>query len=103
MKKVWKVTTELTEDENKKLMSSMSEDEHQLMMNLELDLSVDVLEDDKVTSFVICHELNLEKLKSLLMNHDVKFSIVDTTDFFIDDQTNIEDLSEDSIYEKLGV
>jgi hypothetical protein len=103
MKKVWKVTTELTEDENKKLMSSMSEDEHQLMMNLELDLSVDVLEDDKVTSFVICNELNLEKLKSLLMNHDVKFSIVDTTDFFIDDQTNIEDLSEDSIYEKLGV
>jgi len=103
MKKVWKVTTELTEDENKKLMSSMSEDEHQLMMNLELDLSVDVLEDDKVTSFVICNELNLEKLKSLLMNHNVKFSIVDTTDFFIDDQTNIEDLSEDSIYEKLGV
>ena len=103
MKKVWKVTTELTEVENKKLMSSMSEDEHQLMMNLELDLSVDVLEDDKVTSFVICNELNLEKLKSLLMNHDVKFSIVDTTDFFIDDQTNIEDLSEDSIYEKLGV
>lgn len=103
MKKVWKVTTELTEVENKKLMSSMSEDEHQLMMNLELDLSVDVLEDDKVTSFVICNELNLEKLKSLLMNHDVKFSIVDTTDFFIDDQTNIEDLSEDLIYEKLGV
>lgn len=103
MKKVWKVTTELTEDENKKLMSSMTDDEHQLMMNLELDLSVDLLEDDKVTSFVICNELNLEKLKSLLMNHDVKFSIVDTTDFFIDDQTNIEDLSEDSIYEKLGV
>lgn len=103
MKKVWKVTTELTEDENKKLMSSMTDDEHQLMMNLELDLSVDLLEDDKVTSFVICNELNLEKLKSLLMNHNVKFSIVDTTDFFIDDQTNIEDLSEDSIYEKLGV
>jgi hypothetical protein len=103
MKKVWKVTTELTEDENRKLMSSMSEEEHQLMMNLELDLSVDVLEDDKVTSFVICNELNLEKLKSLLMNHNVIFSIVDTTDFFIDNQTNIEDLSEDSIYEKLGV
>jgi hypothetical protein len=103
MKKVWKVTTELTEDENRKLMSSMSEEEHQLMMNLELDLSVDVLEDDKVTSFVICNELNLEKLKSLLMNHNVIFSIVDTTDFFIDNQTNIEDLSEDTIYEKLGV
>ena len=74
MKKVWKVTTELTEDENRKLMSSMSEEEHQLMMNLELDLSVDVLEDDKVTSFVICNELNLEKLKSLLMNHNVIFT-----------------------------
>jgi hypothetical protein len=103
MKKVWKVTTELTEDENRKLMSSMSEEEHQLMMNLELDLSVDVLEDDKVTSFVICNELNLEKLKSLLMNHNVIFSIVDTTDFFTDAETNIEDLSEDTIYEKLGV
>ena len=31
MKKVWKVKTNLTQDENKKLMSSMTDEDHDLM------------------------------------------------------------------------
>ena len=102
MKKVWKVKTNLTQDENKKLMSSMTDEDHDLMMSLDLDLSVDVLEDDKITSFMVCNELNLEKIKSVLFKYNVEFEIVDTTDFFVNGEVTIEELSDEYIYEKIG-
>ena len=102
MKKVWKVKTNLTQDENKKLMSSMTDEDHDLMMSLDLDLSVDVLEDDKITSFMVCNELNLEKIKSVLFKYNVEFEAVDTTDFFVNDEVTIDELSDDYIYEKIG-
>lgn len=103
MKKVWRIKTNLTELDNKNLMSNMTEDEHELMTTLELKLSVDVIEDDKITSFVVCNELNLEKLKSLLLSHEVKFDVEDTTEFFVNDEVSVNDLSDDYIYEKLGI
>lgn len=102
MKKVWKVKTNLTQDENKKMMSSMTDEDHDLMMSLDLDISVDVLEDDKITSFMVCNELNLEKIKSVLFKYDVEFEAVDTTDFFVNDEVTIDELSDDYIYEKIG-
>lgn len=102
MKKVWKVKTNLTQDENKKLMSSMTDEDHDLMMSLDLDLSVDVLEDDKITSFMVCNELNLEKIKSVLFKYNVEFETVDTTDFFVNGEVTIEELSDEYIYEKIG-
>ena len=102
MKKVWKVKTNLTEDENKKMMSSMTDEDHDLMMSLDLDISVDVLEDDKITSFMVCNELNLEKIKSVLFKYNVEFEAVDTTDFFVNDEVTIDELSDDYIYEKIG-
>lgn len=102
MKKVWKVKTNLTQDENKKLMSSMTDEDHDLMISLDLDLSVDVLEDDKITSFMVCNELNLEKIKSVLFKYNVEFEIVDTTDFFVNGEVTIEELSDEYIYEKIG-
>lgn len=103
MKKVWRIKTNLTELDNKNLMSNMTEDEHELMTTLELKLSVDVIEDEKITSFVVCNELNLEKLKSLLINHNVDFMVDDTTDFFITEETKVDELSDEYIYEKLGI
>jgi|LauGreDrversion4_2_1035121.scaffolds.fasta_scaffold07779_8 hypothetical protein len=103
MSKVWKIKTNLTEQENKQLLSKMSEDDHELMTTLELKLSVDVIENETITSFVICNELNLEKLKSLLLTHNVEFSVEDTTEFFITEEVSVDELSDDYIYEKLGI
>jgi hypothetical protein len=103
MKKVWKFKTYMTEDENRKLMTLMTEEDHELMQELDLELSVDVLEEDKITSFIVCNELNLEKLKSVLFKHEIKIETADVTEFFVDENTNIEDLSEELIYNKLGI
>lgn len=103
MSKVWKITTGLNQDQNKQLMSNMTEEEHELMTTLDLQLSVDVLEEDNLTSFVVCNELNLEKLKSVLINHEVPFRVEDTTEFFVNEEVKVEDLSDEYIYEKLGL
>ena len=103
MSKVWKIKTNMTEQENKQLMSNMTEEEHELMTTLELRLSIDVIEEETITSFVVCNEINLEKLKSLLLNHDVKFDVEDTTEFFVNEEVSVDDLSDDYIYEKLGI
>ena len=80
----------------------MTDEDHDLMMSLDLDISVDVLEDDKITSFMVCNELNLEKIKSVLFKYNVEFEAVDTTDFFVNDEVTIDELSDDYIYEKIG-
>lgn len=102
MKKVWKIKTNLTEDDNKKLMSSMNDDDHDLMMGLDINLSVDVLDEDKITTFMVCNDLNLEKIKSLLFKYNVEFETLDTTDFFVNDDVTIDELSDEYIYEKIG-
>jgi hypothetical protein len=103
MSKVWKITTNLTEQENTQLLSNMTEQEHEMVATLKLNLSVDVIENETITSFVVCNELNLEKLKSLLINHGVQFNVDDTTEFFVTEDVKVDDLSQDYIYEKLGV
>jgi len=103
MSKVWKITTNLTEEQNKQLASKMTEEEHELMSTLELKLSIDVIENETITSFVVCNELNLEKLKSVLINHEVEFRVDDTTEFFINDEVGIDEISDNYIYEKLGI
>lgn len=103
MSKIWKITTNLTEEQNKQLASKMTEDEHEMMTTLDLKLSVDVIENETITSFVVCNELNLEKLKSVLINHEVDFRVDDTTEFFVSEEVGIDEISDDYIYEKLGI
>lgn len=102
LKKVWKLKTSLNEQQNKEFVASMSKEDHDTILDLDLDLSVDVLEEDTITSFVVCNELNLEKLKSILKKHQVDFTVDDTTDFFVSDRVSIDELSDEYIYEKLG-
>ncbi len=93
----------MTEQQNKNLASSMSQEDHDLMMGLDLDISVDVIETDTITSFIVCNDINIEKIKSLLMKHQVEFETEDTTDFFTDNDFKIEDIYPEYIYEKLGI
>ncbi len=102
LKKVWKLKTSLNEQQNKEFAASMSKEDHDTILDLDLDLSEDVLEEDTITSFVVCNELNLEKLKSILKKNKVEFTVDDTTDFFVSDRVSIDELSDEYIYEKLG-
>ena len=51
---------------------------------------------------MVCNELNLEKIKSVLFKYNVEFETVDTTDFFVNEEVTIDELSDEYIYEKIG-
>jgi hypothetical protein len=104
MKKIWKLNTGLTESENRKFVTmTMSKEDHDSMLDLELDLSIDLLEDDIITSFIISDDINIEKVKSLLSKYNLDFKIDDVTNFFINEQISIENVTEELIFSKLNV
>lgn len=102
MKKVWKVKTDLTEEQNRKFVLGMSEEEHLLMTELELDLSVDLIDGETITSFMICDDATIEKIKSLLSKKSISFEVDDTTDFFATDGVALEEMTNEYIYRKVG-
>ena len=102
MKKVWKIKTNLTEEQNKKFVSELTPDDQNLMAGLDLDLSIDLLEENTITSFMICNDLNLEKIKSLMFKYGVEFEVEDETEFFTGDNVTVDELTDEYIYGKIG-
>lgn len=104
MKKVWKLNTGMTEKENRKFVTqTMSKEDHDEMLELNLNLSLDLLEEDIINSFIICDDFNIEKVKSLLLKYNINFTVEDVTYFFLDEGLLIDDINEDIIFNKLGI
>jgi hypothetical protein len=102
MSRVYVITTDLTVEANKKLATNLSEKDQQIMLDLDLKLSVDLVnEEDKITSVIICNQLNLEKMKDFFKNNNVNFTIDDSTYLFTSEGTEIDELVEEDIVEKM--
>ena len=102
MNRVYVITTNLTIDTNKDLSNNLSEKDQQIMLDLDLKLSVDLVNDnDEITSVVICNQLNIEKMKDFFKNNNVDFSVEDATELFITNETSVDELVEDDIIEKM--
>jgi hypothetical protein len=102
MKKVWKIKTNLTQSQNNEFVSKLTTEDQSLMSGLDLDLSVDLLEENTITSFMICNELNLEKIKSLMFKYGVEFEVEDETEFFTGENITVDELTDEYIYNKIG-
>ena len=102
MNKVWIIDTNLTEETNKELSKNLTEKDQSIMLDLDLKLSVDLVnENNFITSVVICNQLNIEKLKDFFKNNNVVFEIQDSTDLFTNNDTKVDDLIEDDIFQKM--
>ncbi len=102
MNRVYIITTDLTVDANKKLTKNLSEKDQQIMLDLDLKLSVDLVNDeDKITSVIISNQLNLEKMKDFFKNNNVNFTIDDATELFTSEGIEIDELVEEDIVEKM--
>jgi hypothetical protein len=98
MYSVWIITTDLTENQNKKLIKNLSEDDQKIMSELDLKISVDLIdEEDHITSVMVCNKIDIEKIKEFLTRNNVKWGVEDGTNLF----ENIEELTEDNIIEKM--
>jgi chemotaxis signal transduction protein len=102
MNRVYVITTDLTVESNKELTKNLSEKDQQIMLDLDLKLSVDLVNDeDKITSVIICNQLNLEKMKDFFNNNNVNFTVDDATELFTTEDNNIDELIEEDIIEKM--
>jgi len=98
MYNVWIVTTDLTESQNKDLIKNLSEGDQKIMSELDLKISVDLLdEEEHITSVMVCNKIDIEKIKEFLTRNNVKWGLEDATNLF----ENIDELTEDIIVEKM--
>ena len=104
MNRVYLINTNLTEESNKELTKNLSEKDQQTMLDLDLKLSVDLVnESNFITSVVVCNQINLEKMKEFFKSNNVEVDIQDATDLFVTELglTEVDDLIEEDIVEKM--
>ena len=102
MNRVYLINTNLTEESNKELTKNLSEKDQQTMLDLDLKLSVDLVnENNFITSVVVCNQINLEKMKEFFKSNNVEVDIQDATDLFVTETTEVDDLIEEDIVEKM--
>lgn len=104
MNRVYLINTNLTEESNKDLTKNLSEKDQQTMLDLDLKLSVDLVnENNFITSVVVCNQINLEKMKEFFKNNNVEVDIQDATDIFVTELGlgEVDDLIEEDIVEKM--
>ena len=108
MKKVYRITTNLTREKNNEVMSNLDDYDQDLLMTLETDTAFDVVDETGlITTYMVCNELNLEKVKSCLFKYKVDFKTEDLSEIFIDELVEdreefLSNLSQENIVEKVN-
>jgi hypothetical protein len=108
--RVYKISTNLTDQENKDLVKNISEEDANFLSTLDIKISVDLLdEDDKLTSVMVTNIINIEKLKIYFVKNNITFDVEDITEYFSSEEEEeklkeiLEDLSTEDILKTFGV
>lgn len=108
--RVFKISTDLTDEQNKILVKNISEEDSTLLTSLDIKVSVDLLdEEDKLTTIIVTNILNIEKLKTYFSKNNIGFDIEDITEEFSQEENQeinnqiLEDLSTEDILKKFGI
>jgi hypothetical protein len=100
MKKIFEVKTNLTTEKNMEFLKSLGEEDRKEIMELDLDLGVDVVKENLITSYIVCNDLNIEKMKEVLKKHGIQYEVEDVTLQVVSDALTIDDLSPEDLLEK---
>lgn len=108
--RVYKIDTNVTDEQNKELVKNISEEDANLLSSLDIKVSVDLLdEEDKLTTIMVTNIINLEKLKTYFSKNNILFEIEDITEEFTKETEEetlyqiLEDLTSEDILKKFGV
>ena len=69
-------------------------------MDLDLDLGVDVVKEDIITSYIICNDLNIEKMKEVLKKHEIEYEVTDVTSQVVSEAKPIDQILEEDILKR---
>ena len=97
MNKIFEVCTNLTVQKNLDFIQSLNEEDRKQILNLDLDLGVDVVKEDIITSYIICNDLNMEKMKEVLKKHEIEYEVSDVTSQVVSDAKPIDKILEEDI------
>jgi hypothetical protein len=97
MNKIFEVCTNLTVQKNLDFIQSLNEEDRKQILDLDLDLGVDVVKEDIITSYIICNELNIEKMKEVLKKHEIEYEVSDVTSQVVSDAKPIDQILEEDI------
>lgn len=100
MKKIFEIKTDLTTSKNAEFIKNLNDDDRKEILELDLDLGVDVVKEDIITSYIICNDLNIEKMKEVLKKHGIQYGIDDVTEKLVSDALPIEEVTDEHILEK---
>jgi hypothetical protein len=78
-------------------IQSLNEEDRKQILDLDLDLGVDVVKEDIITSYIICNELNIEKMKEVLKKHEIEYEVSDVTSQVVSDAKPIDQILEEDI------
>jgi len=112
--RVWKIITDLTEEENNRLDKVFSKEDGQIMRDLFTDEKIfawDEVINNVMYPYAICTDEVMELVSDIAHKYNIKFGPIDITDEFlmgvyeIPDEDFIryreENMTEDLVYEKL--
>jgi hypothetical protein len=89
---VYKIKTELTKIQIDILGDSLDESDMILLDYLENKvLNMDIVEDNLISSYIICSEVFLESILSIFYKYKVEFKVEDITKLFFYGIVNIDD------------
>ena len=100
MKKIFEVKTDLTTAKNAEFIRDLGEEDRKEIMSLDLALGVDVVNEDIITSYIVCNDLNIEKMKDVLKKHGIQYDISDVTDKVVTEDLTIDDVIDEDILER---
>jgi hypothetical protein len=97
MNKIFEVCTNLTVQKNLDFIQGLNDEDRQQILDLDLDLGVDVVKEDIITSYIICNDLNIEKMKEVLKKHEIEYEVSDVTSQVVSDAKPIDKILEEDI------
>lgn len=100
MKKIFEVNTNLTVQKNTEFSQKLNEEDRQEILDLDLDLGVDIVKDDIITSYIICDDINMEKMKQVLKKHEITYEVNDVTNTIVSDEKTIDTVTAEELLEK---
>lgn len=108
--RVYKITTNLSDEENNGLVKNISEEDANFLATLDIKLSVDLLdEEDKLTSIMVTNILNVEKLKTYFNKSNIESDVEDITENFSTEENEevlkefLENLTVEDVMKVFGV
>lgn len=103
MNKIFEVRTSLTVQKNAEFLKDINEEDRQEILDLDLNMGVDIVKEGTITSYIICNDLNIEKMKGILKKNEIEYEVSDVTNQVVNEEKTIDQVVEEDLLKKFDL